>query len=74
LDGVNEETKIIRWWIIEIDGEVVLYEGEDGGPEHAFALLRELGAYGEYKLYFRLEETGSKKTHLLGGNFFIKDI
>jgi len=74
LDGVSEETNIIRWWIVEIDGEDTLYEGENGGLEHAFASLCELGKYGEYKLYFRLEETGSKKTHLLGGNFFIKDI
>ena len=74
LDGVSEETNVIRWWIVEIDGDDVLYEGENGGLEHAFASLCELGKYGEYKLYFRLEETGSKKTHLLGGNFFIKDI
>jgi len=74
LDGVSEETNIIRWWIVEIDSVDVLYEGENGGLEHAFASLCELGKYGEYKLYFRLEETDSKKTHLLGGNFFIKDI
>jgi len=74
LEGVDEEMNIIRWWIVEIDSHDVLHEGEEGGPEYAFALLRELGMFGEYKLYFRLEETGSKTTHLLGGNFFIKDI
>ena len=74
LGGIGEETNIIRWWIVEIDSEDVLHEGEDGCPEDAFAFLREHGKFGEYKLFFRLEETGSKKTHLLGGNFFIKDI
>ena len=74
LEGIQEEIRILHWWIVEVESEDILYVGEDDGLENALAVLREGRVNGEYTLYFRLEEIQSGITHLLGGNFYIKDI